>query len=350
MKLLNFRPQADETDHFGVLVNGFAVSFAALQLTFSVEHEELSDIEAYLEAFPRSEDLARELSERGKQEFSQINPDDRYPLDQIKILPPIPQPAALIDFALSPEHLKNSSLTLFKNELKWPARSIMSWMVKRNYKNTTNEAGFKCYKGNHNSIIGDMDSPIWPAFSSYLDVEAELGVIVGNVPLNAKKDQLEKSIVGYVVFNDFSARDVQWPELIGRLGLARSKDFEKSNGLGPFLVTADEVPNPLSLEVVVKIGDRYEWKGNTAGYVVHPMDVIEYLTRHQSIATGTIFGMGTVPGCCGLDRDEWILPGEFIEISFSKLGTLRQKIPCEIMQLDKSRWKSRPELQQFVKR
>jgi hypothetical protein len=78
VKLLNFRPKADDTDHFGVLVDGCAISFATLQLTFSLEHEELSNIETYLNSFPHSEYLARELSEIGHKEFSKINPDDIY--------------------------------------------------------------------------------------------------------------------------------------------------------------------------------------------------------------------------------------------------------------------------------
>jgi 2-keto-4-pentenoate hydratase/2-oxohepta-3-ene-1,7-dioic acid hydratase in catechol pathway len=159
----------------------------------------------------------------------------------------------------------------------------------------------------------------------------------------------EAAIAGYVIFNDFSARDVQWLELMGRLGLARCKDFDRSNGIGPFLVTPDEVPNPLSLDVSVTVGKRYRWKGHTSDYTAHPAEVMDYLTSFQTVLPGTIVGMGTVPGCCGLDWDEWLLPGEVVEITFEKLGTLRQLIPVDIGPLEPSRWAMRPQLERFMK-
>jgi hypothetical protein len=76
---------------------------------------------------------------------------------------------------------------------------------------------------------------------------------------------------------------------------------------------------------------------------------MDYLTSFQTVLPGTIVGMGTVPGCCGLDWDEWLLPGEVVEITFEKLGTLRQLIPVDIGPLEPSRWAMRPQLERFMK-
>jgi len=349
LKLLNFRVPHETNPQFGVVINDSVVSFSTLQRRFDFSYPELSDIYAYLHSFPGSQDVARELVEKASNNGWDLDPEKLAPLDKVKILPPVPKPPALIDFALAPEHLLNSGLTLVNHEKAWPVSVVMSAIVRRDYAKNRNSTDFKCYKGNHNAIIGDGDAAYWPSFTSYLDVEAELGVVVGGTQCGLTRATSEAGIAGYLIFNDFSARDVQWPELMGRLGLARCKDFDRSNGIGPFLATPDEVGNPLSLDVSVTVGERYRWTGHTSGYVVHPAIVVEYLKSFQTVMPGTIVGMGTVPGCCGLDRNEWVLPGDLVEIDFEKLGTLRQLIPSEIGPLEPSRWAARPELKRFMR-
>jgi len=177
------------------------------------------------------------LSKKRKKKDWDLVSEERLPLDQVKILPPVPRPSALIDFALAPEHMLNSGLTLVKHEKSWPVSPVIGAIIRRDYSKNRHSPDFKCYKGNHNAIIGDSDATYWPSFTSYLDVEAELGVVVGGTQRGLSLAGSEAAIAGYVIFNDFSARDVQWLELMGRLGLARCKDFDRSNGIGPFLVT-----------------------------------------------------------------------------------------------------------------
>lgn len=349
MKLLNFRVTDEAEPQFGIVINDSVLSFTTLQRRFDCNYQELSDIDAYLRAFPGSENLARELIEKADDKGWDLDPGERVPLDNVKILTPVPRPPALIDFSLAPEHMLNSGLTLVKHEKTWPVSAVIRAIIKRDYAKNRHAADFKCYKGNHNAIIGDGDATYWPRFTSYLDVEAELGVVVAGAQRGLTSASSKAAIAGYIIFNDFSARDVQWPELIGRLGLARCKDFDRSNGTGPFLVTPDEVRNPLSLDVSVTVGERYRWTGHTSAYTAHPAMVIEYLTSFQTVLPGTIIGMGTVPGCCGLDRDQWVLPGDQVEIAFENLGTLRQMIPSEIGPLEPSRWAMRPELERFMK-
>jgi 2-keto-4-pentenoate hydratase/2-oxohepta-3-ene-1,7-dioic acid hydratase in catechol pathway len=156
-----------------------------------------------------------------------------------------------------------------------------------------------------------------------------------------------KPIAGYTIFNDSSARDIQLKEMLGLGGPARSKDFDRSNGLGPFMVTPDEVGDPLALNVKVKIGNRMEWKGSTSEYFARPEKVIEYLKAVFTLLPGTVIGMGTIPDCTGLDNDLWINPGEKIEIISDKLGILRQNIPDVLGKMEPSNWENRKELSKF---
>lgn len=71
--------------------------------------------------------------------------------------------------------------------------------------------------------------------------------------------------------------------------------------------------------------NRHKWEGNTSGYVARLNQTIEYLTGFKTLLPETVIGTGTVSGCCGLDRDEWILPGEMVEITAADAAEARLK-------------------------
>jgi len=326
VKLLTFEKEG-RTD-FGAVLGNRVVAFDQL-----CEGEEsvrlLASVERYLEHLPRSFEHARELLAR--ESSSRVM---GTPLEEVRILPPIPRPAALLDFGLTPRHLVQSARTLLEHEFGPVVGRFVHLVMKRRIERASKPDAPLYYKGNHLAVIGHGDRMGWPAYTSYLDIEPELAVVVGAA---------DCKIAGYTIFNDASARDVQFPEMMGS-GPARSKDFSNSNGLGPYLVTPDEIPDPLDLAVSVKIGDRYTWSGHTSEYSAHPLEVLESYEEVFPPRPGTIVGLGTVPGCTGLDNDLWILPGERIEIRMEGLGTLCQYVPSKIGKLHESRWRPRPEL------
>ncbi|HON58990.1 MAG TPA: fumarylacetoacetate hydrolase family protein [Smithella sp.] len=335
MKLLNFLEQTQDAPRFGVVIKGHAVSFDVLARKLGHHFRELADIFAYLENLPKSMESASQLEKYGEAYLASFSDEEKIPLEKARILPPVPVPRALIDFGLSPRHLANSAATLLKHEFGVFGAMIAPIVKKR--VSATARAKMLYYKGNHNAIIGDNETLNWPAYTSYLDIEPELAVITGNEKM---------PIAGYAIFNDTSARDVQFPEMIG-MGPATSKDFDRSKGLGPFLVTPDEVGDPLTLKVRVTIGKRYQWRGSTAEYSAGPEKMLEYLKTVFSPLPGTVLGMGTIPDCTGLDNDLWILPGEKIEIMFDRLGILRQNAPVSLGKLQSSRWRNREELRRY---
>lgn len=335
MKLLNFQSVDGGKALFGVVVKGYAVSFETLMQKSGHSQAELSDVYTYLEKLPLSEDAAKFLQKYGETYIASFTDDEKTPLEKARILAPIATPRALIDFGLTPRHLGNSAATLFKHEFGFFG-SLIAPIVKKRV-SAASVSKMLYYKCNHNAIIGDNDTIHWPAYSSYLDIEPELAIITGNDA---------KPIAGYTIFNDSSARDVQLWEMVGT-GPARSKDFGHSKGLGPFIVTPDEIDNPLALNVKVKIGERFEWKGSTSEYSATPEKALDYLKTVFNPLPGTVIGLGTIPDCTGLDHDLWINPGEKIEIFFDKLGILRQNMPDILGKMEKSRWGNRKELNQF---
>lgn len=333
MKLINFTV-AHET-FFGLAVDGFACSFAALHASLRKPvPPELASVEGYLHGLPHAYEAALHVQDHARARVRADVTDGLFRLDRVRLLAPVPRPAALIDFGLTPKHLVDSAKTLLRHEFGPLLGALAARFVARGIMRKSRSPVLQYFKGNPLTIIGDGDTLGWPAYTSYLDIEPELAFVTGGPA---------QPVAGYMVYNDASARDVQFPEMIGT-GPARSKDFVGGNGLGPFLVTPDEVPEPLKLDVTAKVGTRFAWRGTTAEYTHHPEQVAAFLHTVYPRVPGIVVGMGTVPGCTGLDHDLWLRPGEPIEITIGGLGTLRQKVPAQLPALEKSRWRARADL------
>ena len=290
---------------------------------------------------PQTERAARELAAWGEAHLGESPEDERPRLRDVRLHEPI-EVMALFDFGLTPRHLQNSAETLMKYERDNPqtapilqafAKAVLS-------KPATPPPGvperLSYYKCNMNSIVGDGQTIPWPLYTSRLDIEPELAVIYGNA---------RQPVAGYCIFNDVSARDVQAQEFIG--GFCLTKDMDKGNQLGPYLVTADEVGDPYALQVVVKVGGQVRYQGSTSEIDHKAEDVFAWLGFISSIQPGTVVGMGTIPDCTGLDHDDFIDPGAEIEIDIERLGSLRCRFAEPARKLMPSRWPLRPALQKF---
>lgn len=332
MKLIRFKTQ--DRLLFGVAVGDHAASFHDVMHITGDRFPLLDDIMSYLSGLPESFAQADGLCQTARQKAAGKDFSGMHRLSDVRILPPVPRPAALLDFGLSPKHLMNSTRTMTRYEFGPVKGRIMAAFIIKRIKKNSRSRILMYYKGNPLTVIGDRDEMGWPAYTSYLDIEPELAFVIGGRP---------GGIAGYLIFNDASARDIQFPEMMG-MGPGRAKDFARGNALGPYLVTPDEIEDPLDLSVKVEIGSRYVWHGHTSDYTVRPEQVVEFCETVFPLHPGTVIGMGTVPGCTGLDNDLWINPGELIKMTFDKLGTLHQRVPEKLPALSPSRWRPRPEL------
>lgn len=351
LKFITFSINNSRLEQFGVVIDDYAIPFERLQ-NYSDQYAPLLDnIYSYLHGLPKSEQAARKLHAYAQEMINADNVDSFFRLEEIQLLSPIPNPTAILDFGLSPKHLLNSGNTLIEHEFKGILKPILRKILEKALRKTSQKSSMPYYKCNHLSISGPLDTLVWPPYTSYLDIEPELGVVIGNTEVDPLTGKYSPSIAGYVIMNDVSARDVQFPDFRVLCGPAKSKDFDKSIGIGPYFVTKDEIGNPLALDVSAKIGknNRLSWEGCTSDYSAHPQEVMEYLSTIFTPPPGTIIGMGTIPGCCGLDNNQWLLPGDQVEISIKGLGTLRQFVPNELPSLESSRWENRKELAAFYK-
>lgn len=307
---------------FGTIVGDRAVPFSELGEGVGgergAEGSHLDDAMAYLRALPQSRTDAQALSVEAADRT-----DVGSALDRVTMLAPVPTPAAILDCGLTPRHLGNSAATLLRSSAPRLVGRLAAAVARRAAGRPSDRVRY--YKGNCQSVSGDRDEIPWPPYTHYLDIEPELALVTGAIPIGSSRSQVDESIAGYTIFNDVSARDVQLPEMFFT-GPATSKDLDRGNGLGPWLVTPDELGDPLAQEVSVLVNGRARWKGNTNEYAMHPVDVVVSIAERQSLSPGTVIGFGTVPDTCGLDHGDWLDPGDKVEITISGIGTLHQEL------------------------
>lgn len=180
------------------------------------------------------------------------------------------------------------------------------------------------YKGNHREIIGPDDECPWPGYTSHMDFELELAMIVGRPGRDVSTDSAPEHIFGFTILNDFSARDVQMREVSTWLGPAKGKDF--ANSFGPCIVTADEVGSAPDLEMICRVNGS-EW-GRARSSEIHWSfaDMVAHVSDSERIFPGDVYGSGTPGGCCGLDLGRSLEPGDVVELEIERIGTLRNPI------------------------
>jgi 2-keto-4-pentenoate hydratase/2-oxohepta-3-ene-1,7-dioic acid hydratase in catechol pathway len=179
------------------------------------------------------------------------------------------------------------------------------------------------YKGNPDSIVHPDEDVQWPSYTDKLDYELELCAVIGQEGRDITADEASDYIAGYMIFNDFSARDIQLKEMEGRLGPTKGKDF--ANGFGPYLVTPDEI-NIENLSVTARVNGEIWSEGSTKEMIHTFPEIIEYVSQDESIYPGDVLGTGTVGEGCGLELDRWIQPGDVVELQAKEMGTLKHHI------------------------
>ena len=181
------------------------------------------------------------------------------------------------------------------------------------------------YMGSHVNFVAHGDVVPWPAYSQALDYELELGVVVCRPLRNATPEEALEAIGGFVVVNDVSARDVQYPEMTSGFGPVKAKNF--ANAMSMELVTADELlPRVTQLDVEVRINGELRGRGSTAGMHHSLGAMIAYASLGERVVPGELLATGTIPGCSGMETEQWLAPGDEIELTIEGIGSLRNVV------------------------
>jgi 2,4-diketo-3-deoxy-L-fuconate hydrolase len=179
------------------------------------------------------------------------------------------------------------------------------------------------------AICGPYDDVMIPRASEKTDWEVELGVVLGREARYVTEQDALSHVAGYCVVNDVSERAFQ---LEGTGQWVKGKSADTFGPIGPWLVTAEEVPDPQALNLWLEVdGHRYQ-NGSTATMVFGVAYLISYLSRFMSLQPGDIISTGTPPGVgLGQKPPVYLRPGNVIRLGVSGLGEQRQTVvPCTV--------------------
>jgi 2-keto-4-pentenoate hydratase/2-oxohepta-3-ene-1,7-dioic acid hydratase in catechol pathway len=172
------------------------------------------------------------------------------------------------------------------------------------------------------AITGPDSDIVLPLNSLQPDYEAELAVVIGQTARNVTRDNWRECVFGYTILNDVSARDVQLATSQWTLG----KSFPTFCPIGPWVVTADELTDPHSLDVTLTIGGETLQHANTRDLIFDIPAVLGYISAIVPLQPGDIVSTGTPQGV-GLGRtpQRWMRPGEEVAIEVSGIGRLANR-------------------------
>ncbi len=252
-------------------------------------------------------------------EAAETNPASVHAAGTVKLLPPITRPPSIRDFYAFEQHVKAGRKSRGLEMLpEWYEIPVF-------------------YFTNPSALSGDGDKVAVPPGCQKLDFEVEVAAVVGRRCSNLKVSEAGSHIAGYMILNDWSARDLQRKEMLVGLGPAKGKDFATS--IGPCLVTADELAprakaKAFDLAITASVNGQEYTRANFADIYWSFPEMLSFASRGTNVMAGDILGSGTCgTGCIselalthGEDKYPWLKPGDRIEITVEGLGTLRNEI------------------------
>jgi len=180
-----------------------------------------------------------------------------------------------------------------------------------------------------NCLIGDGDPIIYPKLLfnnrrlKRVDYEVELAFIIKDRCKDVPKDETYEHIMGYSVFNDVTARKMQTKDIVSQLPWFRSKSLDTFGPIGPRIASVDEIQDPHNLKIELKVNGEIKQSSNTKHLLFKIPDLMEYITSLFTMEPGDIIATGTPSGISP------VLPGDLIEATIEKIGTLTNKVVLE---------------------
>jgi 2-keto-4-pentenoate hydratase/2-oxohepta-3-ene-1,7-dioic acid hydratase in catechol pathway/glyoxylase-like metal-dependent hydrolase (beta-lactamase superfamily II) len=243
-------------------------------------------------------------------------------LDEVTLAAPIPRPPSIRDSLCFLDHMRNCQAAMGGGRvLKDTWYRIPAFY-------------FAC----PSTVLGPYDDAPMAPGSAWQDFELEIAAVIGTAGKDLSVAEAEQAIIGYMIFNDWSARDLQ--QLEGQLAIGQAKGKDSGVTLGPYLVTADELEpfrrdGKLSLEVTALVNDTAIGAGSTAAMDWSFAEVIAYASRGVMLRPGDVFGSGTVPTCTLIEHLDatapesfrgWLHDGDVVTLKVQGLGETRQTV------------------------
>lgn len=301
-----------------------AATFAGSNLS----EDETSDLLAFLAGGERTRTAAAEAiaATAGNPEVAADPASATLPL----------QPRSMRAFMLWESHLIASSRMLVRRFFPPAAAKVVSGyerVTRRTFPKLKPNRRFyevpAFYMANHTALLGDGEEMWWPSHTEYLDFELELAFVLAKPLADATPEQAANAVGGWFVLNDWSARDVQARDARENIfgPVVKSKTF--ANSIGCDVITADELPDWQKASGRVRVDGEVWCEGTTAGAAHDIGAMLAYASAGERLEPGDVISTGTMPGCCGLELDRWVRPGQRVELQIDGIGVLANRIVAE---------------------
>ncbi len=238
-------------------------------------------------------------------------------LDDVRLFAPLSQPPSLRDFYAFEQHVKTANANRGRPvPQEWYEVPVF-------------------YFSNHRAIYHPDDVIPYPTKSEALDYELEVACVISKTGRNISVAEVEGYIFGFMIFNDWSARDIQRQEMRVGLGPAKGKDFASS--FGPYLVTPDELQDRhtghagvYDLMMAARVNGVERSRGNWGDLYWSFGEMIARASQNATLYPGDIIGSGTVGTGCLLEvtqaQGPWLKAGDVVELEVERLGVLRNTV------------------------
>jgi len=252
-------------------------------------------------------------------DWARNQPDAVVPVDEASLRPPILRPPSIRDFYAFEQHVRTAREGRgLEMDPDWYELPVF-------------------YFTNPAAVRGPGEEIPVPPGCEALDFELEVAAVVGEGGSDLSPQGAEAHIAGFMVMNDWSARDLQAREMKQGLGPAKGKDFATT--LGPALVTPDEL-EPLrqdkayNLFMTARVNGREYSRGNLADIHWSFGEMLAYASRGTTLVPGDVIGSGTCSTGCILELSlthggeayPWLRPGDVVELDVGGLGTISNRV------------------------
>jgi len=174
------------------------------------------------------------------------------------------------------------------------------------------------------SLVGPNDQLVRPKNATKVDWEVELAVIIGKQAQHVSKDNALDYVAGFALHNDYSERHFQ----LERGGQwVKGKSADTFAPLGPYLATADEVPNYNNLKMWLKVNGKLEQNSSTANMIFDVPTLVSYVSQFMTLLPGDMISTGTPAGVgMGMNPPRYLNAGDVVELGIENLGESRQEV------------------------
>jgi 5-oxopent-3-ene-1,2,5-tricarboxylate decarboxylase/2-hydroxyhepta-2,4-diene-1,7-dioate isomerase len=172
----------------------------------------------------------------------------------------------------------------------------------------------------NSSLIGHLGDIVYPATATHVHYEAELAVVIGKKGRRIGKKQAMKHVAGYTIANDMTARDFITNTFRPPV---KAKGFDTFCPLGPWVTSADEIPDPHSLELTTRLNGNVVQHGNTSMFIHSIPEIIEFISEFMTLMPDDLILTGTPKGITPVH------PGDKIDISIEGIGTLSNRVVAD---------------------